>query len=435
MRLSFINIGCKVNFAEISEIADEFVREGADIVEFGKESDVVLINTCTVTHHADADCRKIIRRAARTSPEASIIVTGCYAQINPDEIAAIDGVAAVVGMNDKFHIRKIIDDLKHNGAPAIYMSIHINDEFHGACSADNDTHTRVFFKIQDGCDYSCSYCTIPLARGGNRSMSIDEISRRLKQIEVGGYREIILSGINLGDYHYTPDKRFIDVLRHIENTGTNMRVRISSIEPNLLTNEILELVSNSRIICPHFHIPLQSGSPQILGLMRRRYKASYFEELINKIKHKIPDCCIGVDVIAGFPGETDELFAQTYNLLESLPVSYLHAFTYSERANTDAASFSTQVSPTSKKERTLRLRLLSEEKKMVFYKSQIDTERFVIPEVISQETGFGSGWTENYVRVRFPINELQINYDKEASEPVKVKLLEISGSEVLAKIC
>jgi threonylcarbamoyladenosine tRNA methylthiotransferase MtaB len=429
MNISFYTLGCKLNYAETSQLREQFEKLGHTVVDFGEPTDAVLINTCTVTENADTECRKIIRRALRTSPNAFVGVTGCYAQLQPEEIASVVGVDAVFGAQEKFKIPQIITDFKKLETPQIFVNEFSDEiEFVGAKSGDNDSRTRAVFKIQDGCNYNCSFCTIPLARGGSRSMDFGKIEEAFKDLEKSGYSEIVLSGINLGDYTGKNGEKFSEVVKLIDSLDTNARVRISSIEPNLLKPEILKTVAKSDVFCPHFHIPLQSGSPEVLKLMRRRYKASYYEELILKIKAEMPHCCIGVDVIVGFPGETDEFFEETYNFLKSLPISYLHVFTYSERENTPAAIFNNKIQPQVKKARTARLRALSAFKKSEFYASQIGSERTVIPETYNAETGRWIGWTENYVRVEFEAPAVLVQ------KPMRVVLKEMLGEHVLAEL-
>ncbi len=408
MKVSFINIGCKVNFADISEISSRFRELGHEVVKFGEKSDIVLINTCTVTNTADADGRKYIRRARRDNPEAFIGVMGCYAQLKPGEIAEIEGVDAVFGTNEKFIIPQLIEKFEKKDTTEIFVKNFDGEApFHTSSSTENNFRTRVTLKIQDGCDYRCTYCTIPQARGHSRSMPFDELERQLKKIDDEGKKEVILAGINLGDYKTPDGKKFADVVRLIEKINPGYRVRISSIEPNLLTDEILDMVADSKVFCPHFHIPLQSGSPEILKMMKRRYKAAKFEDLIYKVRERIPNCGLGVDVICGFPGETDGNFKETYSLLERLPVTYLHAFTYSRRDNTPAA-FMEQIPGNIRKERTNILRELSEKKRSDFYWSQIGEVRRTIPETQSK-TGLWSGWTDNYIRVKFNANGISDN--------------------------
>lgn len=402
MNISFYNLGCKVNLADISRIAKQFEELGHSVVDFEEKSDIVLVNTCTVTHRADADCRKIVRRALRRSPNAFVGVLGCYAQLQPEQLAKIEGVDAVIGTKHKFEIPNLIENFNKNTKTEIFVSDLDDAPFHTSAVSDNTGRTRAVLKIQDGCDYFCSFCTIPLARGHSRSMPYGQIEKEMQGLIDDGYREVVLSGINLGDYKTEDGKKFVDALKLIDEKSGDMRIRISSIEPNLLTEEVLEVVANSKNIVPHFHIPLQSGSQELLRKMKRRYKATYYHDLVLRIKEVMPHCCIGVDVIVGFPGETDELAQETYDFLDNLPVSYLHVFTYSERENTKAINYEGVVPHDVRKERTHQLRDLSDRKRIEFDQSQVGTERIVIPEMYYEQNGMWRGWTENYVNVIFP---------------------------------
>lgn len=428
MNISFYTLGCKLNYAETSTLREQFESAGHSIVEFGEPTDAVIINTCTVTENADSECRKIIRRTLRTSPNAFVGVTGCYAQLQPEEIASVEGVDAVFGSKEKFSILKIFNEFQKLGTPQIYVSDLEEVEFVESYSSDNDSRNRAFLKLQDGCNYNCSFCTIPLARGESRSMNFADIMPRINTIIRAGFNEIVLSGINLGDYTAPTGEKFIDVLRLINSCAPQARFRISSIEPNLLTSEIIDLVAGSDVIVPHFHIPLQSGSPEILKKMRRRYKVEYYQSLIHEIKSKIPHCCIGVDVIVGFPGEDDGHFEETFQFLHELPVSYLHVFTYSERENTPAAIYSPKVPPAARKERTNRLRVLSAMKKREFYHLQVGTTHTIIPEFYNTEKNLWIGWTENYVRTEFsaPPSLLQV--------PMLIRLDEIQGEMMMGTL-
>lgn len=402
MDISFYNLGCKVNLADISRIAKQFEELGHTVVDFEEKSDIVLVNTCTVTHRADADCRKIVRRALRRSPNAFVGVLGCYAQLQPEQLAKIEGVDAVIGTKHKFEIPNLIENFNKNAKTEIFVSDLDDAPFHTSAVSDNSGRTRAVLKIQDGCDYHCSFCTIPLARGHSRSMPYEQIEREMQGLINDGYREVVLSGINLGDYKTDDGMKFVDALKLIDEKSGDMRVRISSIEPNLLTKEVLEVVANSKNIVPHFHIPLQSGSQELLRKMKRRYKATYYHDLVLRIKEVMPHCCIGVDVIVGFPGETDELAKETYDFLNGLPITYLHVFTYSERENTKAINYDGVVPHEVRKERTHQLRDLSDKKRLEFDESQVGTERVVIPEMYNEQNGMWKGWTENYVNVIFP---------------------------------
>ncbi len=434
MKISYYNIGCKVNYAEVSSIVQEFVEKGAKLVPFGEECDLILINTCTVTHLADSDSRKIIRRAKRYVPNAKIAVMGCYAQMQANQISEIDGVDYIFGNKEKFEILQILkSDLEKNisensNSTKTFVSDLKTSPFFTALSLDNESHTRIVFKIQDGCDYYCSYCTVAAARGPSRSMDFKQIKNTIFSIQEKGYKEIVLSGINLGDYNTGDGKRFSDVLNMINEIDVNLRFRISSIEPNLLNEEIIKLVSLSDKICTHFHIPLQSGCDEILKKMRRRYNKSLFINRIELIKKYIPDCCIGIDIITGFPSETDANFNETYSLLESLPISYLHTFTYSERSGTDAINLNPKVPHQEKKRRTLLLRELSDRKKKEFYQTQLGNIKKVIPEDYDEKTNLYKGWSENYVRAAF------YNKNELYGHDLKVKLLRIQDDLVFSEI-
>lgn len=403
MKISFYTLGCKLNYSETSQLQGQFEALGHEVVPFGEHADAVVINTCTVTENADKECRQIIRRALRTSPEAFVAVTGCYAQLQPEEIASVDGVDAVFGAKEKFRITELVDSYHKYDTPRIFVS-DLSDgvDFVESQSRENDTRTRAFLKIQDGCNYKCSFCTIPQARGASRSMPFDTVLQRVKDLEIAGYHEITLSGINLGDYKAADGSRFEEVVRAVSAARPDVRLRIGSIEPNLLTQNIIDAVAEYRVFCPHFHIPLQSGSPEILRLMRRRYTADHYRDLVLRIKESMPEACIGADVIVGFPGESDEHFEQTYDFLNSLPVSYLHVFTYSERENTPAASFSDVVPQERRKIRTARLRALSAAKRREFNKTAVGRTVAVIPESKNPITGMWEGWSAEYVRVAFP---------------------------------
>jgi threonylcarbamoyladenosine tRNA methylthiotransferase MtaB len=458
MKISYYNIGCKVNFADVSELREMLEKLGHSTVTFGDECDAVFINTCTVTNNADADARKIIRKAVRTSPDAFIGVLGCYAQLKPEDVAAIEGVDAVFGQNEKFKIPQLIDNFSKNDKTQILVSGMEDIPFHTSCSSENEDRTRVFLKIQDGCEYVCTYCTIPMARGGNRSMDFAELKNYFTSLENEDFYEIIISGINVGEYRAKTGENFSDVVRLIDSAGIKQRIRISSIEPNKLKPEIIKIISKSKTFCPHFHIPLQSGSDDILKLMKRRYNSNFYGKLLQNIKDTIPDVCIGIDVIVGFPGETDEHFQETYDFLESLPFSYLHVFTYSERDNTPAAEYEGVVAHMTRKERTKQLRQLSDRKRDEFYKSQLGKVRTVIPEQFKEIPGddyseimgerqsnspisiskpseqpasgkvLWEGWTENYVKVVF-----EADRDLEKI-PHSVRLLELKKGKVYCEI-
>ncbi len=398
-------LGCKLNFSETSTIGNQFLKNGFSVVDMKEKADVYVFNTCTVTEGAEKECRQLVRRVLRNNPNAYIIVTGCYAQLRADEISAIDGVDAVLGSNEKFEIFSILKDFEKKDLSCVYVSP--NDElnkFGLASSTDADTRTRAYFKIQDGCDYKCTFCTIPLARGKSRSMepllAVEKFTRLVKQ----GYKEIILTGVNVGDYGKLYGLSFYDLLKKLVNVNGEFRIRISSIEPNLLTDEIISLTAESDKICKHFHIPLQSGSNTILKSMQRRYTAEDYSEVILKAKIKIPVVGIGVDVITGYPGETENEFMETYNFLLELPVSYLHVFTYSERPDTKAITLQNSIDPAERKRRNKMLRILSDKKKIYFYNQMIGKNLDVLFES-GNEDGTIKGFSSNYVRV-------QNKYDK-----------------------
>ena len=411
--VAFHTLGCKLNFSETSAISRLLEAEGFEKKDFTDKADVYVINTCSVTDNADKECRQIIRSILRNNPETYVIVTGCYAQLQPGEIAGIEGVDLILGSKEKLRLFEYLEDVENPSCifkepeSKIFVSEVGNkdDEIKGAFSADIDSRTRAFLKIQDGCDYGCSFCTIPMARGVSRSLPLNEVIDNAKKIIDSGYKEIILTGVNTGDYRYITNNKtnkLIDVLLELEKLEIE-RIRISSIEPNLLTDEIISLVKSSDKICNHFHIPLQSGDANILKLMRRRYNLNFFRELIEKVNIEIPDVGIGVDVIIGFPGETDENFRNTYEFLNALQISYLHVFSYSERKNTLAVSMPGKVDIQKRKQRSEILRNLSSKKKYDFYSRFIGTEQKILFENKVMNSGdrkFIEGWTNNYIRVR-----------------------------------
>lgn len=407
-RVAFYTLGCKLNFAETGTIRDSFVEKSYDVVPFGEPADVAVINTCTVTEEADRKCRQIIRRALRANENAFIIVTGCYAQLQPKEIAKIEGVDAVLGANEKFQLFNLLNNFEKREQTQIDVSC-IDDvnTFGPAYSASE--RSRAFLKVQDGCDYSCSFCTIPLARGKSRSQSITETVRQARDIANRGYKEIVISGVNIGLFGQDTDESLLELLHQLDQVEGIERYRISSIEPNLLTNEIIDFVADSRAFQPHFHIPMQSGDDFVLGKMRRRYKRDTYKNRVAYIKEKMPHAAIGVDIIVGFPAETDDRFENTFDFISELPISYLHVFTYSERPNTVAVE---QVeteswSPVPKQERSKRnrrLRLLSEKKRAAFYAAHLRQTRPVLWEADKKgEKMFG--YTDNYIRVEHPYEE------------------------------
>lgn len=408
-KVSFYTIGCKLNFAETSTISEEFKKRGFEIVEFGEPADVCVINTCSVTENADRDCRRIVRKALKVSPNAFIIVTGCYAQLRPDEIAKIEGVDLILGSNEKFKIFDFVGDFHKNYHAQIFVSpISEISEFHIASSTPTSDRTRAFLKVQDGCDYNCSYCTIPLARGESRSPEVNIILEKAKTLAQLGYKEIVLSGVNVGDYGRKIGTNLFELVKELEKIDGIERIRISSIEPNLLTEEMIDYFISSEKICNHFHIPLQSGSDEILRKMRRRYNSELYRRRIEYIKSKDPDACIGADVIVGFPGESEKHFETTYNFISDLPISYLHVFTYSERPNTDAVNLPDKVPIEERHKRSEMLRNLGLRKKMAFYRQMVGKEFDVLWESEVKD-GKMFGFTRNYVKVGVPYNPSLVN--------------------------
>jgi threonylcarbamoyladenosine tRNA methylthiotransferase MtaB len=401
-------LGCKLNYSETSAIQRMLEDDGFVKKEFTEEADVYVINTCSVTENADKECRQLVRRVQRQAPEAMVVIIGCYAQLKPKEIAEIPGVDLVLGASEKFNITSHLKELTH-GDSAKICSCEIEDlqGFHSSFSLTD--RTRTFLKVQDGCDYNCSFCTIPMARGKSRSNSMENVLTEIKNIADAGVKEIVLTGINLGDFGKNGNgiktgDNFYSLLKKIEETDGVNRYRISSIEPNLLTKEIIELVAKSEKIMPHFHIPLQSGSNKILGMMRRRYKRELYAEKASLIKTLIPDCCIGVDVITGFPGETEEDFKETIDFLVSLNISYLHVFTYSERANTFALNIEPVVPMNVRHERTKMLRSLSYKKMQQFTRQHSGETRKVLFEG-KNKNGMMDGYTDNYIKITVPYKE------------------------------
>ena len=411
---AFHTLGCKLNFAETSTIARQLTDAGYEKVSFEDKADVYIINTCSVTEAADKECKFHVKRALKANPEGLVIIIGCYAQLKPEEIASIDGVDMVLGATEKFNILNYLDDLKKSQSSGIVHSCEIDDADFFIGSYSIGDRTRAFLKVQDGCDYKCTYCTIPLARGISRSDTIGNVVKNAKEIAAKGIREIVLTGVNIGDYgkgefgNKKHEHTFLDLITELDKVEGIDRIRISSIEPNLLKDESIELVSKSRSFVPHFHIPLQSGSDELLGKMKRRYQTKLYSDRIAKIREVMPNACIGVDVIVGFPGETQEKFLETYHYLNNLPISYLHVFTYSERENTEAAKMDGAVPIAERKKRNKMLRILSEKKKVAFYQTQLGKTLPVLWEH-ENKNGLMFGFTENYVRVQKPFDADSIN--------------------------
>ncbi len=428
MKVALHTLGCKQNYAESSHIRQQFEAEGHEIVDIHQTADMVVINTCTVTENADTECRKLIRRFLRTSPSAFVAVTGCYAQLQPEEIASIEGVDAVFGAKQKFAMPELIKEWRKQDQAMIFVDDLEAVEFVPATFAENDSHTRAFLKIQDGCDYNCSFCTIPLARGRSRSMPFDEIEPRVRSLSNQGFLEAVLTGINLGEYRSVNGEELYDVLAMLDRTCQQLRVRLSSVEVNRIKQSMIDLIAQSSVLCKHFHIPLQSGCDAILAKMKRRYTTAMYNDVLQRIREQMPHAGIGADVICGFPGETEEMFEQTVAFIEQSTINYLHVFSYSQRENTPAAEAEEQVPMNIRRQRTRRLRLLSEQKKRSFYRSQSSRTAIVICEGFDALTSVSNGYTDNYVRVQYP---QQAQVLEERSE---VLLGELRGDFVQARI-
>ena len=411
---AFHTLGCKLNFAETSTIARQLTGAGYQKVSFDQPAHVYIINTCSVTENADRECKFHVKRAMKANPDGLVVILGCYAQLKPEEISAITGVDLVLGAKEKFNILSYLDDLQKSESDGIIHSCEIDeaDFFIGSYSIGD--RTRAFLKVQDGCDYKCTYCTIPLARGISRSDTIESVVKNATEISQKGIKEIVLTGVNIGDYgkgefgNKKHEHTFLDLISELDQVEGIERIRISSIEPNLLKNESIELVAKSKRFVPHFHIPLQSGSDDLLKKMKRRYMSGLYVDRLAKIREVMPDSCIGVDVIVGFPGETEEKFLETYNFLNELPISYLHVFTYSERENTEASEMDGVIPIPERKRRNKMLRILSEKKKMAFYQTQLGKTLSVLWEH-ENKNGLMFGFTENYVRVQKPFDQNAVN--------------------------
>lgn len=399
-KVAFYTLGCKLNFSETSTISRQLLDLGFIKSEFNDGADLFVINTCSVTENANKECRRIIRKAKKTSPNSTVIITGCYAQLKPESISSIEGVDMVVGANEKFNIPKLLKNFSYKSTEIHGCSINNLDYFSSFSLQDR---TRSFLKIQDGCDYPCTYCTIPLARGKSRSDNISNIVKNAKEIADNGIKEIVLTGVNIGDFKEN-NKRFIDLIRELDKVDGIERYRISSIEPNLITDEIIDFVKNSKKFMPHFHIPLQSGSDNILRLMKRRYNTKLYHDKIKKIKDEIPNVCIGADVIVGFPNENEIEFNKTLNFIKNLNISYLHVFSYSERENTKAILLDNKVPNNKISERSKMLRILSSKLQRKFYLKYEYTEQDVLFEKDNKD-GYMNGFTKNYIKVKVPYNE------------------------------
>ena len=431
--VAFHTLGCKLNFSETSTIARNLLDNGYQRVEFNQPADVYVINTCSVTANADKECRTIVKNAMKANPNGFVVVVGCYAQLKPKEIAEMEGVDLVLGATEKFNIVDYLDDLNKQEETIIHSCEISEADFYVGSYSIGD-RTRAFLKVQDGCDYKCTYCTIPLARGISRSDTVENVLKNAREIAEKDIKEIVLTGVNIGDYgkgefgNKKHEHTFLDLVRELDKVENIERIRISSIEPNLLRNEIIEFVAQSKRFVPHFHIPLQSGSDTILKKMKRRYLTKLYQDRINKVREVMPNACIGVDVIVGFPGETDELFLETYNFLNSLPISYLHVFTYSERDNTEAIHFEGVVPQQVRKERNKMLRILSEKKRLAFYQTQLGSTQKVLWEA-DEKNGKMHGFTENYVKVETDFNSDLINQ----TEWVDLVMLSPDGNVKVAR--
>lgn len=418
-KVAFYTLGCKLNFSETSTIARDFEKENFERVDFSQSADIYVINTCSVTENADKRFKTIVKQAQKSNPEAFVIAIGCYAQLQPKQLAEVDGVDLVLGATEKFKITDYLNDLTKNEVGAIH-SCEIEDADFYVGSYSFGDRTRAFLKVQDGCDYKCTYCTIPLARGISRSDTLQNVLKNAHEITQKGIKEIVLTGVNIGDYgkgefgNKKHEHTFFELVQALDTVEGLERVRISSIEPNLLKNETIDFVAQSKNFVPHFHVPLQSGSNQLLKLMRRRYMKELYQDRVAHIKEKMPNACIGVDVIVGFPGETDDIFLETYEFLNALDISYLHVFSYSERPNTVAATMDGKVPKNVRSKRSNMLRGLSAKKRRAFYESQLGTVQSVLFEGENKE-GYIHGFTRNYVKVKTPWNPALVNTTQEVN--------------------
>ena len=410
---AFYTLGCKLNFSESSTIARQLNEIGFKKNDFNDGADLYVINTCSVTENANKECRRLIRKAKKISPNSFVVITGCFAQLKPKSISEMEGVDMVLGANDKFNLPTLLIDLENKEVGEVHGCEITNLNYTSSFSLEE--RTRSFLKIQDGCDYPCTYCTIPLARGKSRCDTTENILKNAAEIAQNNIKEIVITGVNIGEFR-DGEKRFSDLTKELENVDGIERYRISSIEPNLITNEIIETVKTSKKFMPHFHIPLQSGSDEILGKMKRRYRTTLYKDKLEKIVSEIPDVCIGADVIVGFPGETDELFNSTVNFIKELPISYLHVFSYSERENTLAATFEGLVPKQKRAERSKKLRILSDKLQRAHYQKYLGTTQTALMEQ-ENKNGFLFGFTDNYIKVKIP-------YSKELMQKkIKIKLL------------
>ena len=426
-KVAFYTLGCKLNFAETSTIARSFEEEGYIRVDFDDPADIYVINTCSVTENADKQFKQIVRKALKTNPKAFLAAVGCYAQLKPEELASVDGVDLVLGAKEKFNITQYIDDLTKNNEGVVHSCEIAETDFYVGSYSIGD-RTRAFLKVQDGCDYKCTYCTIPMARGISRSDTIENILSNAKKISDKGIKEIVLTGVNIGDYgkgefgNKKHEHTFLELVQALDKVEGIERLRISSIEPNLIKDETIDFIAQSNSFVPHFHIPLQSGSNEILKKMKRRYLRELYVSRVAKIREVMPDACIGVDVIVGFPGETGELFLETYYFLNDLDISYLHVFTYSERDNTEAVLMDGVVPDEVRAKRSKMLRGLSAKKRNAFYESQLGKEKTVLFESDNKQ-GYIHGFTENYVKVKAPWDPALVN----TLHKVKLTKIDVDG--------
>ena len=426
-KVAFYTLGCKLNFAETSTIARSFEEDGYIRVDFDDPADIYVINTCSVTENADKQFKQIVRKALKTNPKAFLAAVGCYAQLKPEELASVDGVDLVLGAKEKFNITQYIDDLTKNNEGVVHSCEIAETDFYVGSYSIGD-RTRAFLKVQDGCDYKCTYCTIPMARGISRSDTIENILSNAKKISDKGIKEIVLTGVNIGDYgkgefgNKKHEHTFLELVQALDKVEGIERLRISSIEPNLIKDETIAFIAQSNSFVPHFHIPLQSGSNEILKKMKRRYLRELYVSRVAKIREVMPDACIGVDVIVGFPGETDEHFLETYHFLNELDISYLHVFTYSERDNTEAVLMDGVVPDAVRAKRSKMLRGLSAKKRNAFYESQLGKEKTVLFESDNKQ-GYIHGFTENYVKVKAPWDPALVN----TLHKVKLTKIDVDG--------
>ena len=423
--VAFHTMGCKLNFSETSTISRDFIQQGFKKVNYRDKADIYVINTCSVTENADKEARKLVRQAKRRNPDSSVAIIGCYAQLKPDEIANLDGVDMILGAEEKFNILNHIDKMAMSQDTTVFnSSIENLKNFKPSYSIGE--RTRSYLKVQDGCDYTCSFCTIPLARGKSRNADVITTIQKAREIESYGVKEIVLTGVNVGDFGSNGDETFLDLISKLDDLENIERIRISSIEPNLLNEEIIEFCCSSNLFMPHYHMPLQSGSNKLLKAMRRRYDREHYRHKVNLIKSLDPSACIGADVIVGFPGETDDDFLDTYNFIKDLDLAYLHVFSYSEREDTDAKNYENSVPKTKRAERSQVLRNLSDKKRQNFQEEYLNRARDVLFE--SMKGGYVFGYSDNYIQVKVPGSPELINSIH------SVNLKKVNGEVVLGEL-